>query len=81
MDDLSRSGRVHGENNHRATVTEDDVFQILGLYNFGDADSDNLPYSLRDLCKEYDMPAGTMKDIVGGRTWKHIYEEFWEDEN
>jgi hypothetical protein len=79
MDDLSASGRVHGENNHRATVTEDDVFEILSLYNFGDEDSDNLPYSISELSREYDMPLGTLKDIVGGRTWRTVYDEFWED--
>lgn len=80
MDDLSKSGRVHGENNHRSTVTEDDVFEILALYNFGDIDSEHLPYSIRELSNEYDMPVGTLKDIVGGRTWRHVYDEFWEDE-
>ena len=81
MDDLARSGRVHGEKNHRATLSEDEVWEILCLYYFGDTESKGAPYTVSHLCRAYDVPTGTMKDIVGGRTWKHIYEEFWEDED
>ena len=81
MDDLSRSGRVHGEKNHRATLSEDEVWDILCLYYYGDTESKGSPYTISQLCSEFDVPTGTMKDIVGGRTWKHIYEEFWEDED
>lgn len=82
MDDLRRSGNIAGTNNPRSKLDEDDVWDILNLYYFGDEDSGE-PYSISDIVNLYsdiDIKKGTVSDIVYGRTWKSIYNEYWEED-
>ena len=78
MDDLRKSGNVAGERNPRSKLSEDDVWDILNLYYAGDNDS---PYSIGRIVREYedlDIKRGTVSDIVSGRTWPNIYNEYFE---
>lgn len=80
MDDLSASGNVAGEKNPRSILNEDEVWDILNLYYIGDEESYS-PYSITMIVKEYselDIKKGTISDIVYGRTWTKIYDEFFE---
>ena len=81
MDDLANSGRIAGENNPRSKVSQADVYQILELYFYGDTlDSD--PYTVKEIEREYTdigITSSAIRDIVSGRTWKDIYDDFWED--
>ena len=41
------------------------------------------PYSINSIVNEYsnlDIKKGTVSDIVYGRTWKKVYDEFFEVE-
>ena len=77
MDDLSRSGRVAGVNNHRSKLTEDNVYEILELYYEGDID--NVLWSIPELGEEFSVSKGTVTDAIYGRTWATVYNEFWND--
>jgi len=81
MDDLHDSRRIAGENNPRSKLTEDDVWDILNLYYVGD-ETEQGPYSMEDIVGEFsdlDIKRGTVSDIVYGRTWPDIYNEYFED--
>jgi len=83
MDDLRKSGNIAGTNNPRSKLDEDDVWDILNLYYYGDTDTGE-PYSISDIVNIYsdiDIKKGTISDIVYGRTWKSIYNEYWDDED
>ena len=83
MDDLRKSGNIAGTNNPRSKLDEDDVWDILNLYYFGD-EANGEPYSISDIVNLYsdiDIKKGTISDIVYGRTWKSIYNEYWDDED
>jgi len=81
MDDLHDSRRIAGENNPRSKLTEDDVWDILNLYYVGD-ETEQEPYSMEDIVKEFsdlDIKRGTVSDIIYGRTWPDIYNEYFEN--
>jgi len=73
MDDLARSGRVAGENNHKSKLTEDDVRDIIELY-YDDE------WTVTQLVEEFDMAKGSITDIIYGRTWAFIHAEYFEEE-
>ena len=81
MDDLANSRRIAGENNPRSKLCQADVYEILELYFYGDTlDSD--PYTVKDIVEVYTdigITSSAIRDIVSGRTWKDIYDDFWED--
>ena len=77
MDDLSASGRVAGENNHRSKLTEDGVYEILELYYEGDAGGDL--WTIEELIEEFGVSKGTITDVLYGRTWTNVHIEFMED--
>jgi hypothetical protein len=77
MDDLSKSGRVSGENNHRSLLSEENVMDILDLYYNGD-DEGNV-WTINELIEEFEVSKGTITDVIYGRTWQGIYNEFMED--
>jgi hypothetical protein len=82
MDDLRRSGNIAGTNNPRSKLDEDDVWEILHLYYEGKS-PDNSPLSISNIVSEYDyldIKRGTISDIVYGRTWTHLYNEYFEVE-
>jgi group I intron endonuclease len=54
-----------GEKHSHAILTEALVIEILEKYSTGD-------YTQTKLSKEYGVNRGTIGDIVGFRTWKHI---------
>ena len=82
MDDLANSRRIAGENNPRSKLCQADVYEILELYFYGDTlDSD--PYTVKDIVEVYTdigITSSAIRDIVSGRTWKDIYDDFWEDD-
>lgn len=82
MDDLRSSGNIAGTNNPRSKLDEDDVWDILNLYYTG-VSPNNEPYSIGDIVSEYeelDIKRGTISDIIYGRTWKPVYDEYFEVE-
>jgi len=72
MTDLANSGRVAGSNNHNSKLDEDDVWDMLVMYYEENA-------SINEVMEEFDMSKGAVTDILYGRTWSSVYEEFWED--
>ena len=79
MDDLAKSGRVAGANNHNSKLSEEDAWEILVLYYEGDADS--VLWTVKELSNEFSVGRGTVTDLVYGRTWKSLYQEFWGEED
>jgi len=80
MDDLRNSGNIAGERNPKSKLTEYDVWDILCMYYEG---GEHGPYSINSIVNEYsnlDIKKGTVSDIVYGRTWKSVYDEFFEVE-
>jgi len=73
MDDLHNSRRVSGEKNSNSKLSEDEVWEILCMYH-----EDSVP--MTDLAAEYGVGRGTVSDIVYGRTWQDLYNEFWGEE-
>ena len=74
MDDLHDSRRIAGENNPRSKVREEEVEDILELY------WEEL-YSvskIKELYSELDLKTGTITDIIYGRTWTDVYNDFFE---
>ncbi len=83
MDDLANSGRIAGENNPRSKVSQADVYQILELYYYGDIDNDD-PYTVKEIVSLFSdtgITSSAINDIVSGRTWKDIYDDFWSEED
>ena len=79
MDDLAKSGRVAGANNHNSKLSEEDAWEILVLYYEGDADS--VLWTVKELSNEFSVGRGTVTDLLYGRTWKSLYQEFWGEED
>jgi hypothetical protein len=71
MDDLHDSGRVAGERNSNSKLSEDHVWDILALYY-------DKEWTVSNILEEYDVSRGTITDIVYGRTWGYLYDEFME---
>ena len=72
MDDLRKSGNIAGELNPKSKLTEIDVWDILEMYY-----DEKKPTSV--IVKEYediDVRIGTISDIVYGRTWRSVYQDF-----
>ena len=83
MDDLADSRRIAGENNPRSKVSQADVYEILELYYYGDIDTNN-PYTVKEIVSLFSdtgITSSAINDIVSGRTWKDIYDDFWSDED
>jgi len=83
MDDLHDSKRIAGENNPRSKLREDEVWDILSLYYDG-IEPIYEPLSIGDIVKLYEdvgIKRGTVSDIVYGRTWPYVYNEFFEEED
>lgn len=79
MQDLADSRRVAGENNHNSKLDSEQVWEILELYYAGDAD--NVLWSIAEIAEEFEIGRGTVSDILYGRSWKDVYDEFWGDED
>ena len=79
MKDLADSRRVAGSNNHNSKLDEDEAWEVLVLYYEGDVDK--VLWTLSEISDEFGVGKGTVSDIVYGRTWKDIYEEFWRDKD
>jgi DNA invertase Pin-like site-specific DNA recombinase len=58
---------ITGEKNGSAKLTNEKVREIFGLAKEG--------LSRREIAKIYGVSPRTVKDIVSGATWKHIYAE------
>src|SRR5258706_10906719 len=66
--DMTNKGRrndAFGEDAGRAVLTEDQVNEIRGRYIPGRVTQKNL-------AAEYGVSRGAVRDIVGGRSWKHL---------
>ena len=74
MDDLHDSRRVAGEKNSNSKLKEEEVWEILCLYH-------DEGYSMREISEEYGVARGTISDIVYGRTWGDLYDEFVGEED
>ncbi len=75
MDDLRKSGNIAGTNNPRSKLDEDDVWDILEQYYL------TWNVSINDIVEQYDyldIKRGTISDIVQGRTWPKVYDEFYD---
>lgn len=79
MQDLADSRRVAGENNHNSKLNAEQVWEILELYYAGDADS--VLWSIAEIAEEFEVGRGTVSDVLYGRSWKDVYDEFWGDED
>ena len=83
MDDLANSRRIAGENNPRSKLCQADVYEILELYHYGDTlDSD--PYTVKEIVtvyEELDITSSAIRDIVSGRTWQDIFNDFWSEQD
>ena len=73
MEDLSRSGNVSGSNNHKSKLNEDEAFEILDLYHEEE-------WTMANLATEFGVSKGTISDLIYGRTWKSVYEEYFGEE-
>ena len=74
MDDLRASGNIAGENNPKSKLHIEDVYDILEMYH-------EREMSISQIVVEYsnlDIKKGTITDIVSGRTWPSIYEDFMD---
>tara|TARA_B100000287_G_scaffold400982_1_gene420645 strand:+ start:722 stop:955 length:234 start_codon:yes stop_codon:yes gene_type:complete len=74
MDDLRASGNIAGENNPKSKLHIEDVYDILEMYH-------EREMSINQIVVEYsnlDIKKGTITDIVSGRTWPSIYEDFMD---
>ena len=49
------------------------------LYYEGDADS--VLWTVSELSDEFSIGRGTVTDLIYGRTWKSLYDEFWGDDD
>ena len=58
-----------GENNSNSKLKEDEVWEILELYYEDE-------WTVKELLEEFKVGRGTITDIVYGRTWKPLYEEY-----
>ena len=74
MDDLHDSRRIAGENNPRSKVREEEVEDILELYW---EELYSVP-KIKELYSELDLKTGTITDIIYGRTWTDVYNDFFE---
>mgnify|MGYP001327414554 FL=1 len=75
MDDLRKSGNIAGTNNPRSKLDEDDVWDILEQYYL------TWNVSINDIVEQYDyldIKRGTISDIVQGRNWPTVYDEFYD---
>lgn len=75
MADLTKSKNIAGENNPRAKLTEDDVWEILDLYYEGDKEG---VWTAKSLSTYFGVGVGTINDAVSGRSWPYIYNEYFE---
>lgn len=72
MDDLRASGNISGEKNPKSKLTEDEVWIILEMYY-------DEGMTLTELDRKLpNVKRGTISDIVYGRTWAKVYDEFRE---
>lgn len=65
QDMINRNRGLQGEKCVWSKLTNDNVIQIRQLWNTGE-------YDYHDLAKMFNIAAGTIKQIVTRRTWKHI---------
>jgi len=72
MDDLANSRRVAGSNNHNSKINEDDALEILELYYEEE-------WSISELMEEFELGKGTVTDLIYGRTWRDVYDEYWSE--
>ena len=83
MDDLANSRRIAGENNPRSKLCQADVYEILELYHHGDTGGSD-PYTVKEIVtvyEELDITSSAIRDIVSGRTWQDIFNDFWSEED
>lgn len=73
MDDLHNSRRVAGERNSNSKLTEEEVWEVLIMYH-------EEGFSMTEIAAEFEVGRGTVSDIVYGRTWSDLYNEFWGEE-
>jgi lambda repressor-like predicted transcriptional regulator len=58
------SNRRRGESHPKSKLTNEQVLQIRELYKQG--------YSLNLLSRNYGVSSWTIREVVDGKTWKHI---------
>lgn len=67
--DMVRKGRHRfGENSPMAKLTEKQVKDMWRLWNTGD-------YSKAALSRKFGVGKGTVREILTGKSWRHIYQE------
>ena len=58
--------KLKGEDHPNAKLTEQDVRNIVTLYNVG-------LYSQREIASQYGIAQMTVSDIITRKKWKHIW--------
>lgn len=61
-----------GENNPAATITADKVIQIRKEYQYGRKSKHDGGPTKKQIAEEYGVSFEVIKNIVTGRTWKHL---------
>ena len=72
MDDLRASGNISGENNPKSKLTEEEVWHILDMYYEESLTLTELDNKLPNVKR------GTISDIIYGRTWSEVSDEYFE---
>ena len=72
-DDMKqRKRQAFGERNFKAKLTENNVFEILYLYYFGN-------HTIVDLEKKFGITNPMISAIVSGKNWIYCYEKFMKE--
>ena len=63
---------VTGEKNPAATITEKEVIEIRSNYTYGKKSKVAGQMTKKELAEKYGVTFGCIKNIVLGKTWKHL---------
>lgn len=63
---------VKGEKNPAATITEKEVIEIRSNYTYGKKSKVAGQMTKKELAEKYGVTFGCIKNIVLGKTWKHL---------
>lgn len=67
--------RVKGEDHGQAVLTEDIVWEILTSH----IRRRSSKYSPTSLARKYGVARSTVSDIIFGKTWRHVYNQWVEE--
>ena len=76
MYECGRGSDLKGENNGWAKLTDDKVRKIHNLFIKGRIQEYKQWRITEPIAKKFGVSNSTIKQIINGKRWKHIYEEF-----